>query len=76
MKSTKLNFIGALAIAGGMFFTGCTDECKDVVCTNGECVEGSCVCDAGYEVSLETSGALAVDAQSAALYWSLARGAR
>ena len=49
MKNTKLSLLGALAIAGGMFFAGCDDPCKDVVCVNGECVEGTCVCDAGYE---------------------------
>jgi hypothetical protein len=49
MKNMKFGFFGALAIAGAMFFTGCTDPCKDVTCVNGECVEGDCVCDAGYE---------------------------
>lgn len=29
--------------------TACTDLCKDVNCNNGTCVEGDCVCDAGYE---------------------------
>jgi hypothetical protein len=49
MKKMKFGFIGALAIGTAMFFTGCADECKDVVCNSGECVEGDCVCDAGYE---------------------------
>ena len=49
MKNMKFGFIGALAIATSMFFAGCTDLCKDVNCNNGECVEGDCVCDAGYE---------------------------
>ena len=48
----KFGFIGALAIAATMFFTGCADECKDIVCANGECVDGACVCDAGYEGTL------------------------
>ena len=51
MKNMKFGFIGALAIATSMFFAGCADECKDVVCNNGECVTGECVCDAGYESS-------------------------
>ena len=48
----KFGFIGALAIAATMFFAGCADECKDIVCANGECVDGACVCDAGYEGTL------------------------
>jgi hypothetical protein len=57
MKNTTLGFFGALVLAGGMFLTGCADECKDVICTNGECVAGDCVCDAGYE-GLDCSVAL------------------
>ncbi len=49
MKNMKFGFFGALAIAATMFVTGCTDPCKDVVCVQGECLEGDCVCDAGYE---------------------------
>jgi hypothetical protein len=49
MKNMKFGFIGAFAIATAIFFAGCTDPCKDVVCNNGECVEGDCVCNAGYE---------------------------
>ncbi|MBL0017959.1 MAG: hypothetical protein KA239_03995 [Bacteroidia bacterium] len=52
MKNMKFGFIGALAIAATMFFAGCADECKDIVCANGECVDGACVCDAGYEGTL------------------------
>lgn len=29
-------------------FAGCKDECKDVTCVKGACVDGNCVCDAGY----------------------------
>jgi hypothetical protein len=49
MKKMKFGLFGAMAIASAMFFTGCTDPCKDVVCTNGECTDGTCVCDTGYE---------------------------
>lgn len=49
MKNSKFGFIGALTIAGGLFFAGCTDPCKDINCNSGECVEGTCVCEAGYE---------------------------
>ena len=45
----KFGFFGAAAIAAAMFFTGCTDPCKDVNCNNGTCLEGDCVCDAGYQ---------------------------
>lgn len=53
----KFNLLGVLAIATVLFFSGCdTDPCKDIDCgTNGTCVEGTCVCDAGYEgTSCET----------------------
>lgn len=49
MKNNKFGIFGALVLGAGLFFAGCTDPCKDVVCNNGECVEGDCVCDAGYE---------------------------
>lgn len=49
MKNNKFGIFGALVLGAGLFFAGCTDPCKDVVCNNGECVEGECVCDAGYE---------------------------
>lgn len=50
MKNMKFNFLGAFAIAIALFFTGCTDECKDVDCgANGTCVTGTCECSAGYE---------------------------
>ncbi len=34
-----------------MFLPSCDDSCADVVCTkaNSICVEGRCVCEAGYE---------------------------
>ena len=44
----KFGFFGAAALAAALFFAGCSDPCKDVVCNNGECVEGDCVCDAKY----------------------------
>ena len=49
MKNMKFGFVGALAITAAMFFTGCTDPCKDIACVNGDCVEGLCVCATGYE---------------------------
>jgi hypothetical protein len=35
-----------------MFAPGCgeDDPCKDVACGNGVCIDGSCDCDAGYEL--------------------------
>jgi hypothetical protein len=52
MKNMKFSLIAAaFAMALAVSFTGCTDPCKDVVCVNGACVEGDCVCDAGYEGS-------------------------
>ena len=56
MKNMKFGFVGALAIATAMFFAGSSDPCKDITCANGDCVEGVCVCDAGYEgLSCETA---------------------
>jgi hypothetical protein len=49
MKNMKFSLIAAFAIALAVSFTGCTDPCKDVTCVNGECVEGDCACDTGYE---------------------------
>jgi hypothetical protein len=44
----KLNLLAALLLST-LAFAGCKDECKDVNCgANGACVEGNCVCDAGY----------------------------
>jgi hypothetical protein len=48
MKNMKLGLVGVLAIAASLFLTSC-NPCKDVVCNNGDCVEGDCVCNAGYE---------------------------
>jgi hypothetical protein len=55
----KISFIKSLgfAVLAGLAFASCdNDPCKDVVCgDNGVCVEGDCVCDAGYEgASCET----------------------
>lgn len=50
MKTRILQILGVAAIATiGM--TSCeVDACKDVDCgLYGECVDGDCVCDAGYE---------------------------
>ncbi len=48
MKTLKLQLLAGLFL-GTLTLAGCKDECKDVDCgSNGECVDGSCVCDAGY----------------------------
>lgn len=50
MKTTIFRILGIAAVASiGM--TACvTDACKDVDCgLNGECVDGDCVCEDGYE---------------------------
>lgn len=41
----------ALTLLAAATFTSCEqDPCKDVVCGDqGQCVEGTCVCNAGYE---------------------------
>ncbi len=47
MKTLKLQLLAGLFL-GTLLFAGCKDECKDVTCVQGACVEGNCVCDAGY----------------------------
>lgn len=50
MKKRLFQIFGVAAIAG-LGLTSCeVDNCADVECgTNGTCVDGDCVCDAGYE---------------------------
>lgn len=31
-----------------VFFASCNDPCKDIVCVNGTCSDGECVCSSGY----------------------------
>ncbi len=49
MKNLFKSF--ALAMLASATFSSCEqDPCKDVVCGDqGQCVEGTCVCNAGYE---------------------------
>jgi hypothetical protein len=49
MKMKKFHFLGAAAIAALLFLVSCKDPCKDVNCNNGSCLEGDCVCEAGYQ---------------------------
>jgi len=35
-----------------LFLFACADECKDVNCENGACVEGICECETGWEGEL------------------------
>lgn len=50
----KTSFLPALLFGAMLAFApGCgdTDLCKDVECgTNGQCFEGECICDVGYEI--------------------------
>jgi hypothetical protein len=53
--SKKLFFLPALLLGAFLMFTpacGDSDPCKDVECgTNGNCFEGDCVCNEGFEGS-------------------------
>jgi hypothetical protein len=46
-----LSLLTVIATVTIMFFNACSsDPCKDVNCgANGNCVDGTCVCDNGYE---------------------------
>jgi hypothetical protein len=48
MKNFKLSRALAIVGIGLASMTACTDLCKDVNCNFGTCVEGDCVCQAGY----------------------------
>jgi hypothetical protein len=49
MKKIK-NFAGMMAIVFGVFTMNACNPCRNVDCgVNGECEEGVCICDAGYE---------------------------
>jgi len=45
MKNITLIIISALVI----FFGSCKEPCEDVNCNAGNCLEGVCNCDEGYE---------------------------
>lgn len=52
----KTNFLKTLVLAmatlGIFSIQSCdTDPCKDVACGNGVCLEGTCICDDGYDGS-------------------------
>lgn len=49
MKITSVQFTPFVFLCLSLAFAGCGNPCKDVVCNEGFCVEGDCVCDEGYE---------------------------
>ncbi len=51
MKKNLLWFFGLALVAAATFTTACNDDpCKDVKCgDNGDCFDGACVCNQGYE---------------------------
>jgi hypothetical protein len=51
MKNIPLQILTALAIAVSMLLSGCfpPNPCDEVLCIHGDCVDGECVCEAGYE---------------------------
>lgn len=50
MKNRILQILGVAAVATIGMVSCTTDACKDVECgDNGNCLEGVCICDLGYE---------------------------
>jgi hypothetical protein len=51
MKNIHLHLFTALAIAASVFLSGCFphNPCDEVLCIHGDCIDGNCVCEAGYE---------------------------
>ena len=50
MKAKLFSILGVAAVVAIGLSSCETDACADVECgTNGTCVDGDCVCDAGYE---------------------------
>ena len=48
-KKKTMNKIYALLVCLLLMASSCKDPCKDVNCNNGACLEGTCLCDDGYE---------------------------
>lgn len=46
MRFSLIGFAAVLLVSSGCFLK--KDPCKDVNCNSGECVDGECVCEAGY----------------------------
>jgi hypothetical protein len=42
------NIINACLIATLLIMSACNNPCKDVNCFNGNCDDGTCICDEGY----------------------------
>ncbi len=48
MRKIK-NLMAIFSLAFGLFIMSACDPCKDVECVHGECEEGDCICNTGYE---------------------------
>lgn len=44
-----MNKIYALLVFLVLLASSCKDPCKDINCNNGVCLEGTCLCDDGFE---------------------------
>lgn len=50
MRNIAISFLSVAALAVMFLASSCADPCKDIDCgANGTCVEGTCVCNNGYE---------------------------
>ena len=43
------NYLNQLLIIATFIIVGCSDPCKDAVCGQGACDDGTCICSDGYE---------------------------
>jgi len=64
MKKNLLRFftMALFATILTVNFTACVDDpCANVICNNGTCFDGDCVCDVGYELDPVTGDCILAD---------------
>lgn len=66
-KTIKAFFIAMTLFTGGIMTSSC-DPCSGVVCNNGNCSNGTCICDQGYKRS--GNGCIPVNSSYTSADWS------